>query len=170
MPSPRNKDYLEKTIKLLKDGKAFYFTDFTGITVQKLENLRRELKKNQGNYLVIKNTLGLLALKEMGFDETLLKNTLTGPTGIAIAYDDPIILAKFLKENGEIKIKGGIVEGEFYDAKGVLRFSEIPSKMTLYSHLLGALNVVAGLQNTIEGILRNFIYTLEGIKNKREEA
>ena len=68
MPSQKNTKYLEKAKERLKEGKAFYFTDFTGLSVRNLEELRRELTKTNGNYLVLKNTIGCLAMKELGFD------------------------------------------------------------------------------------------------------
>ena len=58
MPSQKNMDYLKKTKEKLKDCTALYFTDFTGLSVKSMENLRKELKKNNGNYIVLKNTLG----------------------------------------------------------------------------------------------------------------
>ncbi|MEO0190482.1 MAG: 50S ribosomal protein L10 [candidate division WOR-3 bacterium] len=169
MPSPRNINYLQKTLQLFKEGKAFYFTDFSGSTVQKLESLRRELKQNKGNYLVVKNTLGLIALREMGFDENLLRSVLSGPTGIAIAYDDPIVLVKALKANEGIRIKGGIIEGVFYDAQGVSRFSEIPSKAVLYRQVIGSLNILGNLTNSLKSILANLIYTLNALKDKQDK-
>ncbi len=169
MPSARNTAYLQKAIQLFREGKAFYFTDFTGNSVQKLESLRRELKQNKGNYLVLKNTLGLIALKGMGFDENLLRGVLSGPTGIAIAYDDPILLIKALKSNEGIKIKGGIIEGVFYDARSVLKFSEIPSKVVLYREIIGSLNILGNLMNSLRSILVNLIYTLNALKDKQGE-
>lgn len=167
MPSMKNTELLKKTKDLLKDSRAIYFTDFTGNTVQKLEALRREIKKHEGNYLVAKNTLSMIALKELGIDEKLIKGLLSGPTGIAIAYGDPVILAKVLKSNEGIKIKGGIIEGEFYDVFGVLKLSEIPSKNVLLSELIGALNLLGNLVNVLQGILRNFVWTVDSLKGQK---
>ncbi len=91
MPSQKNVEYLDKTKERLKTGKAFYFTDFTGLSVQSLEKLRREIKKSKGNYLVLKNTLGYLTMKDLGYDDTTITKLFKGPTGIAVAFDDPII-------------------------------------------------------------------------------
>ena len=73
MPSQKKFDYVEKVKECLKTGKAFYFTDFTGLTVKNLQVLRHELRKNKATYVVLKNTLGFLALKEMGFDEPSIR-------------------------------------------------------------------------------------------------
>ncbi len=166
MPSQTNRQNLEKAKTRLKDGKAFYFTDFTGMTVAKLEKLRRELKKSRGDYLVTKNTLGELALKETGIVDEHLSALFVGATGIVIAYDDPVVLAKVLKETEDLKIKGGFVEGQYFDAAGVARFSMIPSRQVLLGGVVSSMNVIGSFVYTLEGILRSLVYTLEAMKNK----
>ncbi len=166
MPSQRNVETLKKSTEIMKNGKAFYFTEFTGLNVQQLENLRRELKKNQCNYLVIKNTLGLLALKNLGYEIESIKKIFYGPIGIAIAYDDPLIPTKILKEFQGLKIKGAFVEGNIYDAGGVAELAKIPSKGILLQSVVGSLNILGNLVNTLNSIMQNFVYTVDEIKNK----
>ncbi|KPJ70518.1 hypothetical protein AMJ52_09855 [candidate division TA06 bacterium DG_78] len=158
-------EYIQTTKEQLKSGKAFYFTDFTGLSVQNLETLRRELKKNSAVYVVLKNTLGYLAMKDLGFDNTL-RELFIGPTGIAIAFDDPVVLAKILKETKDLKIKGCYIEGTFFDAKAVLKLSQIPSKDVLLSFVVSSLNLLGNLVGVLEGVLRNIIYTIDAMKNK----
>jgi len=166
MPSQKNTEYLERTKERLKTGKAFYFTDFTGQSVKSLEKLRRELKKNKGHYIVLKNTLGFLALKDLGFDEAITKKLFEGPTGIAVAFDDPVILAKILTNHENLKIKGSFIEGTFFATEKVVELAKIPSKVALYSHLVGSLNVLGDFVTVLESIMRNLIYTIEAMKNK----
>jgi len=166
MPSQKNTEYLIKTIEDLKTGKAFYFTDFTGLSVKNLEKLRRDLNKNHGNYLVLKNTIGFLAMKNMGFDETTIKQLFTGPTGIAIAFEDPIVLAKIITSHKTLKIKGSFIEGDFFNTEEVIALSKIPSKDILYSQVVGSLNILGDFVNVLEGTLRNLVYTIEAIKDK----
>ncbi len=166
MPSQKNIEYLKKTKDILRTGKAFYFTDFTGLSVKNLESLRRELKKNNGNYLVLKNTLGFLVMKDMGVDETIAKQLFVGPTGIAIAFDDPIVLAKILTNRDNLRIKGSFIEGKFIDTNGVIQFSKIPSREALYSQLVGSLNMLGNFVNVLESMMRNLINTLEAVRNK----
>ena len=166
MASQKNTDYLAKTTEHLKTGKAFYFTDFTGLTVKSLEKLRRELKKNQGSYLVLKNTIGFLAMKDLGFDETTIKQLFNGPTGIAIAFEYPIVLAKIITSHEKLRVKGSFIEGDFFTTEEVIAFSKIPSKETLYSQVVGSLNILGNFVNVLEGMVRNLIYMLEAIKNK----
>ena len=166
MPSQKNTEYLIKTIEDLKTGKAFYFTDFTGLSVKNLEKLRRDLNKNHGNYLVLKNTIGFLAMKNMGFDEATIKQLFIGPTGIVIACEDPIVLAKIITNQKTLKIKGSFIEGDFFNTEEVIAFSKIPSKDILYSQVVGSLNILGNFANVLEGTLRNLVYTIEAIKDK----
>jgi len=165
MPSQKNVETLEKSTEILKNGKAFYFTEFTGLNVQQMEKLRRELKKNQCNYLVIKNTIGLLAFKNLGYAIELIKDKLFGPVGVAIAYDDPLVPTKILQDMQGLKIKGAFIEGTIYDAKGVAELAKIPSKNMLLQSLVGSLNIIGDLIHTLTSILQNFVFTIDALKN-----
>jgi len=166
MPAPKKIEYVEKLRERLKPGKAFYFTDFTGIAVKNLEVLRRELRKNNAGYVVLRNTLGFLAMKDMGFDENTISELFVGPTGIAIAFDDPVVLAKILSNTENLKLKGGIVEGKFFGTTEISRLAKIPSKDILYSQIVGSMNVIGNFVGTLESIIRDLIYTLEALKDK----
>jgi len=166
MPAQKKLEYVEKIKEHLKPGKAFYFTDFTGIPVKNLEVLRRELRKNKAGYVVLRNTLGFLAMKDMGFDEGTISDLFVGPTGIAIAFDDPVILAKILNSTENLKLKGGIVEGRFFDITEITQLAKIPSKEALYAHLVGSINIIGNFVGTLESIIRDLLYTLEALKEK----
>ncbi|MCX7995786.1 MAG: 50S ribosomal protein L10 [candidate division WOR-3 bacterium] len=166
MPSQKNIEALRKSTEILKDGKAFYFTDFTGLSVQQIEKLRRELKKNRCNYLVIKNTLGIMALRNLGYEIEPVKKMFFGPMGIAIAYDDPLIPTKILKEIEGLKIKGAFIEGNIFDASGVAELARIPSKNILLHSVIVSLNVIGNFINTISGVTQKLLYTIEAIKDK----
>jgi large subunit ribosomal protein L10 len=170
MPSQKKFEYVEKVKERLKPGKAFYFTDFTGLTVKKMQVLRAELRKNKATYLVLKNTLGFLAMKEMGFDEPSIRQLFIGPTGVAIAFEDPVVLAKILNDTEQLRVKGGFVEGEYLDSTKIVEFSKIPPRDVLYGQIVGSINVIANFVGTLESIIRDLMYTLEAIKDKNKEA
>lgn len=170
MPSQKNVDYIDKLKERLKPGKAFYFTDFTGLAVKNLEVLRRELRKNNATYVVLKNTLGYLAMKDMGFEDESIRRLFIGPTGLAIAFDDPVILAKILNNTENLKLKGGFVEGEFLDTTKIVEFAKIPPRDILYGQLVGSVNVISNFVGVLESMIRNLMYTLEAIKEKDKEA
>src|SRR6476620_8729264 len=104
----------ELTTKI-KDAKALYYTDFTGLNVKRMTDLRRRLKKAGVEYVVIKNTLALRAVNESG----LVADTLKGPTGLVVARD-PVSAAKvltdFAKENEDKPaVEGGLLSGQTID-------------------------------------------------------
>jgi len=170
MPAPKKLEYVEKLKERLKPGKAFYFTDFTGLAVKNLEVLRRELRKNNANYVVLRNTLGYLTMKDLGFEENSIRELFVGPTGIAIAFDDPVVLAKILNSTENLKVKGGIIEGKFVDPAGVIELAKIPPREVLYSYLVGSINVVGNFIGILESIIRDLMYTLEALKDKNKEV
>src|SRR5262252_4163469 len=99
----------------IKGAKALYYTDFTGLNVKRMTELRRRLRKAGVEYVVIKNTLALRAINESG----LVGEKLKGPTGLVVAKD-PVIAAKvitdFAKENDKKPaVKGGVFEGKAID-------------------------------------------------------
>jgi large subunit ribosomal protein L10 len=166
MPAQKKLEYVEKIKEHLRPGKAFYFTDFTGLAVKNLEVLRRELRKNNAGYVVLRNTLGFLAMKDLGFDEGTISELFVGPTGIAIAFDDPVVLAKILNNTENLKLKGGIVEGKFFGITEITQLAKIPSREALYSHLVGSINIIGNFVGTLESIMRDLLYTLEALKEK----
>ncbi len=166
MASQKNIETLRRSMELLQNGKAFYFTEFTGLKVQQLERLRRELKKNQCNYLVVKNTIGLIAFKNLGYATESIKEQMFGPLGIAIAYDDPLVPTKILKDTQGLRIKCAFIEGLVYDAAGVAELAKIPSKNVVLQTLVGSLNIVGNLIYTLNCVLQNFVFTVDSIKDK----
>jgi len=167
MPSQKNIEQVQKIKEHLKGAKACYFTNFTGLSVKDLEKLRRELKLKGGGYLVLKNTLVLRVIKDLGFETKDMLEFFKEPTGVAIAVDDPIALAKILKATAKLKIKGAILEGLVFNSQDVLRFAQIPSREILLSNLVAGLNLMGNLVGVLEGSLRNLITTIGAIKDKR---
>jgi len=166
MPSKHNTEYLKKTKEQLENGTAYYFTDFTGLSVHTLEALREELRKNDGKYLVLKNTIGYLAMKDMGYDEEKIKELFAGPTGIAVAFSDPLVLTKVITGLENLKIKGSFIEGQFFVADDVIRFSKIPSKEVLIGQVMGSMNMLGIFVQTLQSIIRNFLGTVDALKDK----
>lgn len=119
---------------------AAVLTEYRGLTVKDLQNLRRSLGEN-ATYAVAKNTLTAIAAKEAGIEG--LEETLTGPTAIAFVQGDITAAAKqlrdFAKANPSLAIKGGVLEGKFLDAKAVLKLADLESREVLLAKMAGAL-------------------------------
>lgn len=124
----------------MKGATALYFTDFTGINVKKMTELRRRFRKAGVEYVVIKNTLALRAVNESGLTTARLK----GPTGVVVTTD-PVSAAKvlvtFAKENDQKpSMKGGIWEGNAIDAEMLKRLATMPTRDEALSIFAGCLN------------------------------
>src|SRR3954451_11158883 len=119
----------------LEGATALYYTDFTGLNVKRMTELRRRLRKANVDYVVIKNTLALRAVNESG----LVGERLRGPTGLVMAKDAVTaakLLTDFAKENDQRPtVKGGLFEGRSVDAKQVTKLANMPSREQMLSQL-----------------------------------
>ncbi|MEO7586450.1 MAG: 50S ribosomal protein L10 [Arachnia sp.] len=136
----------DKAAKVAEFAEAFsssaatVLTDYRGLTVKDLQNLRRSLGEN-ATYAVAKNTLAAIAAKEAGIEG--VEDTLVGPTAIAFISGDVATVAKglrdFAKANPNLVIKGGVMDGKFLDAQAVLKLADLESREVLLSKMAGAL-------------------------------
>ena len=122
------------------DAAGAVLTEYRGLTVKQLQELRRSLGEN-ANYAVVKNTLAKLAAKDAGIDD--LDDLLTGPTAIAFIKGDVVEAAKglrdFAKANPTLVIKGGVLDGRPLDAKEVAKLADLESREVLLGKLAGAM-------------------------------
>ena len=126
----------------IKGAKALYYTDFTGLNVKRMTELRRRFQRAGVEYVVIKNTLALRAVNESGLTGTRL----SGPTGVVVAKE-PIgaakVLVDFAKENDQRpKLKGGLFEGAVIDDAQVKKLATMPTRQEALLQFAGALNSV----------------------------
>lgn len=136
-------------------------TDYRGLTVAEVTELRKQLRDAGVEYKVLKNTLSRRALAQLGiagFDEYL-----TGPTALAFGFADPVVPAKLLNEfsrrHKALELKGGLVEGKVVNAQGVISLATLPSREGLLSMLLSVL----------QAPMRNFAYAVKQIADQRPE-
>ena len=122
------------------DSAAVVLTEYRGLTVKDLQDLRRSLGDG-ATYAVAKNTLALLAAREMGIEG--IESTLVGPTAFAFITGDIAKVTKglrdFAKAHPFLVIKGGVLEGRFLDAKAVLKLADLESREVLLSKMAGAM-------------------------------
>lgn len=127
--------------EVIKDAQSVVLVDYRGLTVEQDTRLRKELREAGVSYKVYKNTMMNFAFK--GTDFEALAPYLEGPSAMASSTTDATaparILAKFAKEAKALEIKGGVVEGIAYDAKGMQAIAQIPSREELLSKLLGSI-------------------------------
>lgn len=120
---------------------AMVLTDFTGVTVEEVNNFRRQLQGVEGEYRVAKNTLVSRAIEGTPYGP--LKDLLTGQNGLVFGYGDIVALAKvvarYATENGKLAIKAGVTEGQLLETSGVEALATLPSREALQAQLLGVI-------------------------------
>ena len=125
----------------MKEAKLILLTDYRGINVEDVTNLRTELRNAKAEYKVIKNNITRRALAECGIEG--LEEQLTGPTAVIMSNEDYLepakAIYKFSKDNDFYKIKGGVIEGKVMTAEEIITLAKLPSRETLLSMLAGAL-------------------------------
>jgi len=156
----------------LKRARTVYVTDFAGLNVARVTDLRRRLRKAGVEYVVVKNTLAKRALDDAGVEG--LGGFLTGNTALALASDASVaakVLADFAKEFQKPAVKGGVVEGRAVSPEQVKRLAQLPSREVLLAELGGALQApLAGFLGALQALLSNFAGALEALKTQREGA
>ena len=160
----------ELTTKI-RGSKAVLYTDFTGLNVKRMTDLRRKLKKAGVEYVVIKNTLALRAVNESG----LVGERLRGPTGIVVGKD-PVaaakVLADFAKENDQKPgVKGGMLDGKTINTDQVKKLATMPSREQMLAELgAGLQSPMAAFVGALNGLMYTFVGALDALRTQREGA
>ena len=154
----------------LRRSTTVYVTDFTGLDVAQLTQLRRRLRQAGTEFVVVKNTLARRALGDAQVPG--LEAHLAGPTGLVLAGADPVaaakVLAEFAREFEKPAIKVGLVDGKAVTPVQVKRLATLPTRGELLSQLGGALQApMAGFLGVLQGVLLNMVGALEALRNKR---
>ncbi len=148
--------------ELLNGAASAVAVDYRGLTVAQDTELRKQLREAGVTYKVYKNTLIRRAAE--GTDFAALDPHLEGPTAIAVSKEDATaparILAEFAKKADKLEIKAGVVEGTYYDAKGMQTIATIPSREILLGRLLGSM----------QSPIANFARVLNQIAEKQGET
>ncbi|MBA2686860.1 MAG: 50S ribosomal protein L10 [Gemmatimonadaceae bacterium] len=155
----------------LKGATSLYYTDFTGLNVKRMTDLRRRLKKAGVDYVVIKNTLALRAVNESG----LVGEKLKGPTGLVVGKD-PVAAAKVLSDFAKEfeqrpEVKGGMLEGRALNTAQVKQLASMPSREQMLADLgAGLQSPMAAFVGALNGLLYMFAGALDALKSQREGA
>ena len=156
------KPVVEEISELLNGAATAVVVDYRGLTVAEDTELRKQLREAGVVYKVYKNTMVNFAIKDTEFAD--LAQHLEGPTAIAVCKDDATaaarVLAKFAKTAEALEIKGGVVDGVYYDAAGIGQIASIPSREVLLSKLLGSM----------QSPVTNFARVIKQIAEKNEEV
>ena len=163
----QKKKIIDELADKIKRQKILIFTNVAGVKVGEIQKLRRELKKEEVEYKVIKKTLINLALKQA--KQEVDTSSFIGSSALAFGYQEPVLPAKiiynFSKEHLNLKILGGLMENRFLTPEEVIELAKIPSKQELIAKLIGSIQApIRGLVNVLEGNLRNLLLIFKQIK------
>ena len=169
-PRPAKVAVVSEVRERLSSSSGAILTEYRGLNVSELANLRRSLREAGGQYKIYKNTLVRLAVRELGLEELL--EMLLGPTAIAFVDGDAATVAKSLRDfartNPNLVIKGGILGETILSAKDASALAELPSREQLLAQLAGAmaapLQQMAGL---LKALPQNFAYALRAVAEQQ---
>ena len=171
MPTARKVQLVEDLKTQLENAQGVVLADFTGLDVKKMTQLRRECRKAESSFFVIKNTLALHAIKEVGMEG--LGQFLEGPTGWAITGGDAVtpaqILNDFSKEHKLHHIKGGFFDGVVASAEEVAAIAILPSKPVLIAQIMGLIqSPMQGLAGGLNEVVASLARALDEVRKQKE--
>lgn len=144
MARPDKVAVVEETRERLERSTAALFTEYRGLDVAELAELRSELRKNDAEYRVVKNTLTRIAARDVGLD--IPDDLLTGPTALTFCASDPVapakVLQRFSRQHPGLVVKGGVFDGEVLDAAETLRLAELESREQMLARLAGMMETL----------------------------
>ena len=170
LKSEKSAELAAMTEKLSR-AKGVAVAAYAGLTVKATEQLRRQLKENNGELLAAKKTLFSLALKDARLPDTLAE--LDGSLMVAFSYGDEVtaakVLADFIKKNAEVlTLRGGMVNGTILDQAGIKTLATLPSRLELLAKLVGSLqSPMSGLVGVMHGTLGKFVRTLDAVRSAK---
>jgi large subunit ribosomal protein L10 len=177
LPKARKEQKVEQVELLtekLKNAKVAVLTDYRGLKVSQIQELRGKLKGGDVEYRVVKNTLARRAAEAAGYPA--LQAEIKGPVAIAFGYDDLGLPSKLINEwvratRLKLEVVGGLVEGRVFSSDQIKQLADLPSRETLIAQLMGTLqSPVAQLVGIIQTPLQQLMGTLNAYKTKLEAA
>jgi len=177
MQSMANTQVVEKKKKIVEELKekinsasVVILSDFRGIPVNNLTKLRKDLFKEDSEFLIFKNTLLKRALEDCGFASLVEK--LEGPTALLLGYKDPAAplkaLVDFVADIEKGEIKSGILEKTAVDLKQINEVATLPPREVLLAKVVGGLkSPIYGLVNCLQGNIRGLVYVLKAVSEKK---
>lgn len=169
----KSKEQVVTDIQKEIDGaEMIMLTDFRGLDAESMNVLRNKVREASSRYLVVKNTLMKIAIKDTEF--SVLTDHLTGPTALLYTHSDPVASSKavldFVKDNEALEIKLGYLQGNVIQPEKIKELSQLPGREALLSRLLGSLSSAPqGLVTVLTGVQRKFVGVMDAIRRSREE-
>ncbi len=171
MAIPEKEAIVEELHDCFNRAKSMVVTDYLGLDVAQMTELRKRLRESGVEYKVIKNTLAKIAAKKSEVKD--IDKYFTGPTAVAFGIEDVVspakILVDFAKDNEELEIKAGYLNGSIIDVEKVNSLAKIPPREELLAKALASMkSPISGLVNVLQGNMRGLVQVLSQIKEQKE--
>lgn len=153
-------------------AKIAIVADYQGLTVPVFQQLRRNLKNNNTEIKVVKNTLLRQAAKDTAYES--LQDFFAGTTVIAISFKDPVapakVITEFAKENDKLQIKGAALDGKILTLSDLMELAKLPSREVMLSQVLAVMQAVpTSFVRVLNGVPQKFVYLLQALKDIKEK-
>ena len=171
MVTAEKKAVVEELNEKFKQAKSLVMTDYIGLDVAEMTELRAKLREAGVEYKVVKNTLATIAARDAELDE--VTDYFSGPTAIAFGMEDVVspakVLVNFAEDHEVLEIKAGYLNGQVIDIDKVKSLSEVPDREVLLAKTLAGMKApINGLVNTLQGNIRNLVQVLNQVKEEKE--
>jgi len=154
-----------------KGSPDFILTDYRGLSVSEISDLRSRLREHGVQFKVVKNNLAVIALKDLGVD--VVEEYFSGPTSVAFAGDEAPSAARALVDFGgktSLTIKAGYIDGTFFGPDGVVQVSKLPGRKGLLSRLAGCFNsILSRFAGDMRSVVSSFAGALQALEQKKGE-
>ncbi len=169
------KAFKENKISQIKEkidkAQVAIVTEYKGYTVEEITNLRRALQKEDGDYMVTKNTLAKIAIKGTPYE--ILADAMKGPIALAFGYGDQVApakaLSKFIKDTKKGEILAAVMDGKLMTAKEAQALATLPSKSEIYAKMLGCINSPAsGIVGGINGVMSALVRAVAAVRDQKQ--
>ncbi len=165
----QKKEIVEELTDKIKRQKSLVFTDFRGLKVGEIQDLRKGLRQAEVDYKIAKKTLIKLALKKA--KKEVDTSQFEASVALAIGYQDPImpakIISKFVREHKNLKILGGLMEDKFLTIEEIKELAKILSKDELLAKFIGSIKApINGFVNVLQGNIRNLLLIFKQITSE----
>lgn len=174
MRKPEKAEIVQEIQDRIERSRFNILADFTGLKVEEVTRLRRQVQEAEGEVKVVKNTL---LSRAAGKDSPMahLSSHFVGPNAVTFGYGDPVnlakVLIKFAQEKPQFKLKAGVLSGQVLTAAELEALSKLPDREILLAQFLGVLQgVPTALVTVLAGVIRNLLNVLVALKDKKAES
>ena len=161
---------IEKIKEKVDKAQVAILTNYQGLTVEEITKLRRSIQQGGGDYMVTKNTLTKIAIKDTPYE--VLSDSLKGPSAIAFGFEDPVspakALSKFMKDAKKGEIVAAVLEGKLLTAQEAKALANLPTKEELYAKMLGCVNSPAtGIVGSINAVMAQLTRAMAAVRDQK---